>query len=344
MYKKVYFGASFQDIARQQNLEKQQEAIDNLPDDLPDDWNPYDYIDSGNYKNTARGKMQYQEDLAKLLYMAQINQENRMNEYNSPAEQAKRLREAGINPDLAGVDNMPAQNVAGYQGNPMDGTKTTLEQASDVFGIISSATNIVGSLVSGASTIFGNPLGLAKDALALFESAPTEMDLQSFIESSPIPSRTKRRLSEYYNSYISSSKASGRNYSEASEYMKSKADFHKTRNNPLINPFFSGAPDSFEEYEAYTDALSPLIQLENDLAFKELNAKFNKAAYDTGRYNYEDGVDQRDFEKTQRDMYRSLRKPLLETINNLKKLSNKYPWATWAQCAVSAVVLGKLNF
>ena len=43
-------------------------------------------------------------------------------------------------------------------------------------------------------------------------------------------------------------------------------------------------------------------------------------------------------------MYRSLRKPLLETIDNLKSLSNRYPWATWAQGAVSAAVLAKLNF
>lgn len=306
------------------------------------EFDPYDIIDQAMYKNTARGKMAYQEDLARLLYLAQLNQEQRMNEYNSPVEQVKRMREAGINPDLAGVENVPAQNVAGYQGNPMEGTQTNLQITSDVFGIISSVTNMVGTLVSGAQSLFSNPLDLASDALQLFESAPTSLDLESFISSSPIPRRTKRRLANFLSSYQSSSRYDTRDYNESSDLMESKYRFHKNRNNPLVSPSFVG--DSYEEYKAYTDALSPLIKLENDLMFKELNAKFNKASYDVGRYNYSDGVDQKDFEQTQRDMYRSLRKPLLETIENLKKLSDRYPWASWAQGAVSAAVLAKLNF
>ena len=329
------------------NYNAAMELMNSVPDG---DFNPYDYIDQSYYKNTARGRMAYQEDLARLLYMAQIAQEDRMNDYNSPEEQVTRMREAGLNPDLQGISNEPAANVAGYQGNPMDGTKSNLDIVSDSLGLISSVVSIVGSIMTSGVSMFdpAKAIGLANSAVQLFENAPTGMDIRSFIDESPLSRRTKRKLKGFYDSYGSTSRFDIRSLNDTVSYMKSNSDYHRTALNPLYNPI--GWIGTDEEFMAFSKVMTPIIDAENEFMLKELKSKSNKADYDSRVYNDSTGVrdnlftkSEQNFKNTQYQLYQYLRGPINETLSKLKKLDNKYPWAPYARSAISAFMLSKLG-
>lgn len=287
------------------------------------EFNPYDIIDQSMYKNTARGKMAYQEDLAKLLYLAQINQENRMNEYNSPTEQVKRMREAGINPDLAGVDNVPATNVAGYQGNPMDGTKTTLESAIDIFGLITSVSSMAMSIVTGFSSVskdniskFASALSAGDSLFGLFDKAVLSDDGNNpvfFGDYLPSLSPSQRRqLKRSYNSYVSSTKGATSVNKALAEQARSRGEFNKES----LNPFNSSSEDVIAEvWKPYIDAMA-------EYAVKELKGKSAKADYDSSYYSSEFGKDSQDFEKQQRDLFRQFKQPLIDVMKNIDNISN----------------------
>lgn len=319
------------------DLDAAQKLIDSAPKDS--DFNPYDYIDQSYYKNNARGRMAYQEDLAKLLYMAQINQEERMNEYNSPEEQAKRMREAGLNPDLLGVSGEPAANVAGYQGNPMDGTQSTMQNVSDIFGIVSSTINIVSSIASGVGSIFNSSsvIDTMNSAVSLFENMPTSLDVPSFINNSLLSRRQKRKINALHNSYTNSLHGSTRGYNEQTDNMIAKGTFYKYFNNPLYN---QGIFDDYQEEQlAFARVWQPLIDAENELLLNELKGKNAIALFNSSRYSKELGETEKEFYDTKYKLYQHLRGPINETLANLKKLDNKYPWAVYARGAVSALFL-----
>lgn len=321
------------------------------------DMNPYDYISQADYKNTERGRMQYQEDLGKLLYLAQINQENRMNEYNSPSNQVKRMREAGLNPDLQGVENVPATNVAGYQGNPLDGTQSALGVTGDVLGIVSGVTNIVGTIMSAGTQIFNpnNVLGMASEAVSLFESMPSNMNVSEFINSSNLSYRQKSRLKGFYKSYMNSYRAQSRNRHELIDNALSEVDFLKAFHNPYTSVGFM---QGFEKQsKEFSKIWQPIIDAENEYMLKKLDRDIKSADYDRYTRNaytgFRDTVDtnesinfQREtesFERSKRELWQHLRGPVNETLKELKKLDGKYAWAPYARSAVSALLISRLG-
>lgn len=321
-----------------------------VPDSISQstDFNPYDYISTSDYAMTKRGQAEYNQDLARLLYLAQIHQEERMNEYNTPAAQAERLRAAGINPDLAGVENHPAQNVAGYNANPIDGIPNNMETASGIMSIIGSVTSLVGSIISGGSSMFVNAVGAASQAVNLFESSPTDLDIPEFISSSPLTNRQKQRIRRLHNSYISSKVASSRGANETSDLYKSKSEMYKTASNPLYNQGFFDNP--IEEQMAYANVWKPIIDAENEFMLSKLKSGISKADYDTVYYGYDNGQNdrnftnkQQDFKKAQFELYQYLRGPINETLSELKKLDDKYPWAVYARGAITAFFLSKFG-
>lgn len=308
-------------------------------DESSSEFNPYDVIDQGMYRNTERGKMAYQEDLAKLLYLAQINQENRMNEYNSPSEQVKRMREAGINPDLAGVDNVPAQNVAGYQGNPMEGTKSTLDNVTDIFGLITSASSMAMSMVSGFSSIsmdkiskFSSALGAGDALFGLFDNAILSDNGNNpvfFADYLPSLSRSQRKqLKRAYNSYVSSTKGDTSVNKALAEYARSQGEFNKE----TMNPFNSSSEDVIAEvWKPYIDAMA-------EYAVKELKGKSAKADYDASYYSSEFGQDSQNFEKQQREMFRQFKQPLADVMKNTEKIKDPVLRES-LRAAIAALVL-----
>lgn len=351
----VYKPKGYKDLAAAQAL------IDSAPKDS--DFNPYDYIDQSFYKNNARGRMAYQEDLAKLLYMAQINQEERMNEYNSPEEQAKRMREAGLNPDLLGVSGEPAANVAGYQGNPMDGTQTTLQNTADIFGIMSSVTSMATGLASGALDFLSFPAKSTTDAVNLADAAFSffgdnkgfsQMSSGEFglsVDSLPLRQSQKRKLKSMYQSYRGTPQSSLDSFSFDTDRMKTRGEHASYFFNPRYNNEHGTDLNYAEEMQLYEKAWKPYLDALENNAIQKLKGDTAKSEYDQGYYGFSSGVAQRGFqestqrfEETQREFYNTLRGPLIQVIKNFRDLDFKSNLGTYASAVLSALVLSKLNF
>lgn len=306
-----------------------QALIDSAPKDS--DFNPYDYIDQSYYKNNARGRMAYQEDLAKLLYMAQINQEERMNEYNSPAEQAKRMREAGLNPDLLGVSGEPAANVAGYNGNPLDGTQTTMQSVGDVVGLISSVTSIVSQLATGVSGIslnnverLGSSISAASSLFDLFDKSTLSDDggSHNIFLSGLLPNLSHKQMSAIKKArsiYSSSTRGRTSMNKSLNERFESQGDFNRLS----LDPKYS------ESVDQYTKAWTPLIEAMSDYAVKELKGKSARSDYDAEYYSSDKASSDKSFESSQRDFetstqewFKQFKTPIIEVMKNLDLISN----------------------
>lgn len=314
------------------NPYKNQKAAQDLLSSVPqnEDFNPYDYIDQSNYKLNRRGKAQYQEDLAKLLYMAQINQENRMNEYNSPVNQAARMRAAGLNPDLNGVDNVPATNVAGYQGNPLDGVSSNGQLAGDVLGIVGSVASMAASIVSGVqsfqlSSIQGvtSAVSAASDFLNLLDSDPLQVANSDFISSLPGLSRgQKKKLNRIALSYFGSSR-------ERIAFNKQDADWRSSVG--AANAAFAD-PRNKERFteitqEEWTEIWQPYYDACANEAKRVLNEQ-KKSEYDakSAQNSY--------------NTFEAFKKPLIQVMNNMDRLGEK---GVLLKGALSAIILNNLS-
>lgn len=311
---------------------KNQQAAEDLLSSVPlnEDFNPYDYIDQSNYKLNRRGKAQYQEDLAKLLYMAQINQENRMNEYNSPVNQAARMRAAGLNPDLNGVDNVPATNVAGYQGNPLDGVSSNGQLTSDVLGIVGSVAQMATSIVTGVqsfqlSSIQGvtSAIGAASDFLNLLDTDPMQVSQSDFISSLPNISRSQRKkLQRVAQNYIDSDRGN-------TSYNKRQTDWRTSigaLNASFVDP---RNKDRFTEItqEEWTKIWQPYYDACADEAKRVLNEQ-KKTEYDakSAQNSY--------------NTFEAFKKPLIQVMNNMDNLGEK---GILLKGALSAIILQNLS-
>lgn len=110
--------------------------------------NPYEAIKGFIYTNNARGRRQYEEDLAALQTFQSQQQAAYDEWYNSPEQQNIRDREAGLNPDIVGLSGSEAPSTSPVQADPLANVPSDLERFSTVASSISS---IVGGLSSVAS-------------------------------------------------------------------------------------------------------------------------------------------------------------------------------------------------
>ena len=318
---------------KKKTYQANQDLLSSVPTD--EDFNPYDFIDQSHYKNTDRGRMAYQEDLAKLLYMAQINQEDRMNEYNSPTEQAKRMREAGINPDLNGVENHGATNVAGYQGNPMDGTQSTLQNVSDVVGTISSVTGMVSSLMSGMSTIsmngmqkFASAIGAGESLFRLFDNSDSsEGFLADYL---PGLSRSQKKM-------ISDAEVSYRN-SERGQYHSRKNMLDKVVTGGELSRYLMD-PKYSEDIEEYSKAWQPYIDALSEFAVEELKGKTARSKYDQSFYSSDSGESDRSYQNSTQQMFKQFKEPLIKVMQNFDKNIKDPTLRANAKAALAAFIL-----
>lgn len=110
--------------------------------------NPYSLINPADYRLNRRGKLQYQHDLAEAQTLAEAQLMMYQNKYNSPEAQAQRMRAAGQNPDLAGVQGEQAAGMSGAATPPdMAGIETNAQQA---LGIVDTTLSLISAFSSGA--------------------------------------------------------------------------------------------------------------------------------------------------------------------------------------------------
>ena len=293
------------------------------------DFNPYDYISVNDYPNNARGRARYQEDLARLLYVAQIEQENRMNEYNSPSAQAARMRAAGLNPDLQGVENHGATNVAGYQGNPLDGVPTNMDIFNNIIGVVSSVGSIASAFMSGIPEFeskniqnIGSSISSAGSLWSLFDSVGGlngEVNTPNMIADllPSLPKRYRKRIDRAYERFRES-------YGGKSSYNKGFAGFLNSQgdfNRAFVNPFNQKIDDKTwsQIWKPYYDGIVQAAQ-------RFLSE--GKAA-----------TSQAEMDQLSVEIFRELKQPLQEVIGNMDKYFNDNTAGSLLKAATAAAIL-----
>lgn len=298
-----------------------------------DDFNPYDYISVDDYPMTRRGRARYQEDLSRLLYIAQIEQENRMNEYNSPSAQAARMRAAGLNPDLAGVENHGATNVAGYQGNPLDGVPSNMDVFTNVIGVVSSVGSIASALMSGIPELesrniekIGASISQAGPLWSLFDSVgdmvgsgiETEVTPHMIADLLPsLPKRYRARISKAFNRYKETIGGRTNFNSSFAALLNSQGDSNRAR----VNPFNADIDDK-------TWALIWKPYYDGVVQAAERFLAEGKSA-----------TSQAEMDQLSTEMFRDLKKPLQEVIKNIDKYFNDNTAGSLLKAATAAAIL-----
>lgn len=116
-------------------------------------WNRF--TDFLGFTNHA-GQLDYQQSLASNQYESELALKQKDLEYNSPEAQARRMRDAGLNPDLLGVENYEGQmsGNAANQPSASSGIAAAVESANNSFN------NILMSAFEGIKTYVGLKQGL----------------------------------------------------------------------------------------------------------------------------------------------------------------------------------------
>lgn len=299
---------------------------------LSGDFNPYDYVNVDDYPNSARGRARYQEDLSRLLYLAQIDQENRMNEYNSPSAQAARMREAGLNPDILGVENHGATNVAGYQGNPIDGVPSNMDIFTNIIGVVSSVGSIASALMSGIPEFesrnienIGSSISSAGSLWSLFDSAGlvggSEVSPNMIADLLPsLPNRYRKRISKAYNRFLESNGGKASVNRSLASALNSKGESNRARVNPLNQEIDDKTWSKI--WKPYYDGI---VQATNRFLAEGKSAA-SKAESD----------------QITTELFLELKRPLQDVIQNIDKYVGDGQFGSLLKAAVAAAILNYL--
>lgn len=118
--------------------------------------NPYALVNPRDYSLNRKGRLQYESDLARAIEFQKQQQASYEEWYNSPEQAALREREAGLNPDLIGLDNAgEASSVASGDSVPGQNLPTNGEVAFN-------AINAITSIASAGASLAGLPLQFAQ--------------------------------------------------------------------------------------------------------------------------------------------------------------------------------------
>lgn len=324
--------------------------------DVPESgvFNPYSVIDASNYKNNRKGKKEYQHDLAELQYLAELRQQEYERQYNSESAQIQRMREAGLNPDLLGVEQGTAGSAPTTNTNPMEGIATNGERASQVVGNVTSIIGTVASLVSGAVGVVGgigsavgqgiqnvgNALNVADTAMNLFSnwSAGDPAGMNGFVNAIPLlGNRDRKRLQKLYNQWSGSPYMEKKAMEFEKDVMESTGEFYKRSVDPRYN-----SPD----VAGYVEAWTPLVDALNELAVQETKGKTKRAEYDQTFYGNEAGTSDRGRRTAENEMFGNIRGPLIEVLQNFEKMQNEakegskeYETALYSRAFLSGIIL-----
>lgn len=316
--------------------------------------NPYTSVDPTDYRLNRRGKLQYQHDLAQAQYMAEMQLMLYQNEYNSPRAQAERQREAGVNPDLAGISGDPAAGMAGNVQSPdMASVPTNGERA---LGIVDTTLSLFGAMssgffgvASGINALQGAKLGNLQKALGLVKPTGDMIgalnanelgadgkpfgalaDTDAFLKK--IPRRYRREVGQYLTSYIGSPEYLRKQYDTKRGESESKGAFAKAS----VDPTMAG------DLQELMATLKPMQEAEFEVAKLLLGNRRTEAdkmsAYwmhrDLGsRAEMENSQDQAS--KGEADIQEVIRKGAMKTIGFLEKALDEGKW--WASTALSAL-------
>ena len=138
---------------------------------------PYEYAKQYLSDDSAEGRAKYLHYLEQGKYIQQMQMTAYENWYNSPEQQALRQREAGLNPDLNGVENAASASGAAPDGSGVAGLPTEEQLTAQKIQNITSIVNSIAGVANLASS-FAN-LSLIKPQKELMQSQALQGQLNN---------------------------------------------------------------------------------------------------------------------------------------------------------------------
>lgn len=241
-------------------------------------------------------KAQEQYNLAGAEYNAQLEQLASEEQYNSPLEQAQRMRQAGLNPDLTGVAGEPASTFdnqqerpdvsAGLDLNPLD-VVSSIGQGfmSTITGTVA-LLNDMNLLRQAKIATDQKDLDFGKSMLQFYKDSASYLEEPDSLDSLSVSqlgekhptlfhsSRMVRRFNKFRRSAQDSLLGLTTQYKSYDEFAK----YAESLGRSMSQPFFSG----FGALSAkdVADFLKPLSRAQLDLTFAQLKADNAKAYKD----------------------------------------------------------------
>lgn len=324
---------------------------------IPEDgiFNPYDFISQKNYRMNRRGQASYTEDLARLQYAAELRQQEFQNEYNSYENQARLMREAGLNPDLMGVQQGQSASAPNAGANPMSGIPTNMQQATNAVGIVTNVASLVTSMLQGGlgiSNAFRQQLSGDMSLMTQAMSMMYDYGMKGFGAFSMLPNRVRKRI--FNSSGQAHDNIKYGSQAESNRLVTALFDSNYERYSKEFNPFYSGKDvngDNFIDLNEWSKVWKPLA----DYASRAISAGFEskaKSAENERDYQNIEGsngesrgtmLGELDKERfSQARFSQDLRQPLREVVSNLRKSDS--PWSNFALIALYLVTsLGGLK-
>lgn len=340
--------------------------------EIPSDgiFNPYDFIDSNDYLNTAIGNRNYQHDLASLQYIAAMRQQEFLNEYNSPENQSRLMREAGLNPDLLGLSD--ASESSGIDSPDFSGANvpTRAQEVMNIFSVVSSTFSMASSLMTGGLQMFSgladldaknisnvsSLLGLGKEYAGMsLPASPVDgsSDILGDSISSPVVSefnlplsaRNRRSLKRMWSTISSSPQASNNFWSSSKDAEEARQETAKVISSPYNADDFNEMVECFRPVtKAIADNLSSSLNLESKKL--KYDSDYFDSAADLGLADVSAGSDfaSRALARDQDTMMNQMKKPLQSLIKNLdKKASEGKNWANFALISLYTALSATIN-
>lgn len=257
-------------------------------------------------------KSMEQYQLASDEYNAQLSQLASEEKYNSPLEQAQRMREAGLNPDLTGVSGEPASEFDNQQESPDVSVGTDVNP----LDVVSTIGKSFISTISGTMALLQDinlfrqsriatdekDLDYASKMIDFFNKSDSYFHDQSdssddgnlnaslvthiLGNNSPLfhSKRSVKRFNSFRGKAVDSLLGLSTEFKSYEDFAKSAESFGKTLSQPWMSNFGSLTPKDIADF------LKPLSKAQFDLIHAQVKADNAKAYKDYNKEGFEGDV------------------------------------------------------
>lgn len=293
-------------------------------------------------------------------YQAQLEQTEREENYNSEIEQAERQREAGLNPDINGVDpsqasefqqeHVPAEgkepsDVLGTLGNIVgvfdQSIGMAIKIADNVLNLKQKEVDLKKEQTGTSNDIFSQIRGMAIDAFnkgrvtddAVFNlpaesrniALPTSVaqTFDTLIKDSKLTKRQKSALKDRVYEYLNSNNFASDVYESKSNYAENKKEFNYDNSDPMFNPDLTDN-DLRRAFSKFTTVQREFTRLSQER--EQISAKFELAK---AKVMEDKGADAGELEKLElqyKKKMAELRQRGTKVIDDFNDFSQKGGW------------------
>lgn len=137
--------------------------------------NPEEILSLKDYGNSSLERSYYEEDLAALRNYQKQQEAAYLDWYNSAEQQVIRQREAGLNPDLVGIDGELGTQTESSVSSPFENSMTDEQIRAQKVQNAMSILSGIGSVIGGISSVAGLVNSFAQVGLVKSQTKQTEL-------------------------------------------------------------------------------------------------------------------------------------------------------------------------